>query len=719
MRARAQLKDALDGIFEWNTRLSISQVDGELAVNGQKLDATGFKGPAESLLELMARAQLQGLVFDAGVGEEELLALLNALGHLRPETIGRSYWKDFSRDNSLQHIDTRQVRYSEVRRGLEATLSRSTSSKEALQDQDLAEIPNILRDFNRAVKNIKLYPLDTKPVSDAIGDFYSSLCAVLGRHQTLSFSAVEGSLLANGQRLNTADYESLADSYLDFMRESNLHSITFLANVTEPEIGTFIDGLRDLPDEVEDEHWFEFTKQAGLRGLFLNEHQYALKLVQSMLLGSASADSIAGEIAMLPEGAMVELSASSVHSDLAEAVPRFGKELLVSGQDDLFRQLLNNLFNDFKQRDASTREEIVKACGRLLHDLTLALQRKYGELAADPLVEALATEQEPRVLHELATILHLMAGTAVQFSDYQSASRLFLALDDRRKEIESRDSRNAQSLAKILDRSLDPTVQQLLEDDLKSGEPERQEKAARVLGGVGRPGMALLIEVIKQEKDFRVRQMAASLLAEMGPRASEQIKKALNLEVTVEQRFRILEVVDIITKELRDEIAYSLGDGNPKIRRAAFRLAERLHDDQLIDILTPFAASNDPGVVKGKIRSLASMRSNAAAVTLASILETLKDPELLVACCQALGQIGDAAGIDELGKILSEKRFGFLGFRWNDQARATAALALRQMNDPRAASVLQGFMEDRDARIRQLSRGANAHQGPPEVPSTA
>jgi HEAT repeat protein len=102
------------------------------------------------------------------------------------------------------------------------------------------------------------------------------------------------------------------------------------------------------------------------------------------------------------------------------------------------------------------------------------------------------------------------------------------------------------------------------------------------------------------------------------------------------------------------------------------------------------------------------MRSSAAAVALAEIVETLRDPELVVACCQALGQIGDPAGIDALGVILAEKRFGFLGFRWEDQVRATAALALRQIVDPSAAVILQPFMEDHDARIRQLSRGANA-----------
>ena len=123
--------------------------------------------------------------------------------------------------------------------------------------------------------------------------------------------------------------------------------------------------------------------------------------------------------------------------------------------------------------------------------------------------------------------------------------------------------------------------------------------------------------------------------------------------------------------------------------------------------------------MKGTIRSLAHLRSIPAAEALATILETLKDPELVVACCQALGQIGDPAGIEGLGGILAQKRFGFFGFRWDDQVRATAALALRQVDDPRAVNVLKDFVEDRDARIRQLSRGANAPQGTPEVPSAA
>ncbi len=762
VRSRVQLGEVLDRIFQRNSRLTVSQVENGLAANGQELDVSDYEGPANSLIGLMTRSQLQGLVFDRGVTDDEILVLLEGIAHLKPENIGRRYWKKFVKEHGFEHIDARQVRYSQISK---QSASGMRAAKEELDASDLAKIPGVLKGFNRAAKNIKLYPLDTKPVREAIDEFHGSVRGILRNHQALSLSAVDGSLLANGVRLNTLEYESMAQSFLEFMETSGLHSITFLANVSENELSTFIEVLRELPDEVGDRFWMEFTQNAGLRGLFLNEHQYALKIVQSMLLDELPDDAklaarrdaeasdesfvaVEGAVGPLPEGAkdsdiavpvgtlggataprgpapqlpagaMAELASEGNDADLREAIPRFGKELLVSGEDDLFRQLLHKMFADYELEDAEIREEIVKACGRLLQELTLALQRKYGELAADSLVAAMGEEQEPRVLHELATILHILAGTAVQFSDYQSASRIFLALDARRKEIEASDDRNADSLIKILDRNLDPTVRQLLEDDLKSGEPERQELAARVLGGVGRPAISMLIDVIKQEKDFRVRQMAASLLAEMGTASAAQIKTALNFEVTVEQRFHILEVIDIVTQDLRDEVAYCIGDNNPKIRRAAFRLAERLNDVGLIPILAPFAASKDPGVVKGAIRSLAQMRSSAAAVALAEIVETLRDPELVVACCQALGQIGDPASIDALGVILAEKRFGFLGFRWEDQVRATAALALRQIVDPSAAMILQPFMEDRDARIRQLSRGANAHSAEESMVRTA
>ena len=180
-----------------------------------------------------------------------------------------------------------------------------------------------------------------------------------------------------------------------------------------------------------------------------------------------------------------------------------------------------------------------------------------------------------------------------------------------------------------------------MEEDFKSGESERQESAAEVLGALGGQGAPLLIDVIKQDKDIRTRQMAARLLSDMGHEAAQLVKRSLNVEVTVEQRFRVLEVIDLVTSDLRDELAYSLGDSNPKIRRAAFRLADRLNDDSLIDVLLPFASSEDPNIVKGAIRSLATLGSSAAVEAVAAALNDAKEPELATASAT---EVGSCAG---------------------------------------------------------------------------
>ena len=57
----------------------------------------------------------------------------------------------------------------------------------------------------------------------------------------------------------------------------------------------------------------------------------------------------------LPEGAMAELSREGSGADLREAIPKFGKELLVSGEEEVFRQLFVKLFADYEYEEASVR----------------------------------------------------------------------------------------------------------------------------------------------------------------------------------------------------------------------------------------------------------------------------------------------------------------------------------------------------------------------------
>ena len=196
----------------------------------------------------------------------------------------------------------------------------------------------------------------------------------------------------------------------------------------------------------------------------------------------------------------------------------------------------------------------------------------------------------------------------------------------------------------------------------------------------------------------------------MGPQAVAELRRALATEAIVEQRFRMLEVADTVTQDLRSEVEYALADDNSKIRRAGFRLVERLKQDDMIPMIVHHAADNDPQAAKGAIASLAALGSPRAVEALLEIRKTAQGPRVLIALCQALGQVGDEVCIEALAGILNERKFLFFGHRWEDQIRSTAATALKQLPHPLAAEVLTRFVKDSDPRVRSIARGA-AGQG--------
>jgi hypothetical protein len=52
------------------------------------------------------------------------------------------------------------------------------------------------------------------------------------------------------------------------------------------------------------------------------------------------------------------------------------------------------------------------------------------------------------------------------------------------------------------------------------------------------------------------------LLRELGPRAIERIKRLLVLEISAEQRKRILDTIDLLTTDLMVEFVYAEGSGD-------------------------------------------------------------------------------------------------------------------------------------------------------------
>ena len=82
--------------------------------------------------------------------------------------------------------------------------------------------------------------------------------------------------------------------------------------------------------------------------------------------------------------------------------------------------------------------------------------------------------------------------------------------------------------------------------------------------------------------DLRVRALAASLLAKAGNDGVTLLKKGAVLGGAAEDRARVLEVIEGVTRDLKAERAQTMKEENPKVRQAAFLLLERLNNTQAV-----------------------------------------------------------------------------------------------------------------------------------------
>jgi diguanylate cyclase (GGDEF)-like protein len=736
--ANRQLKEAIDPILAKNENLTIFKVKQALMVNSQKMDVSEFKLVAEELAKLMDRVELQGVILHRGLSLQEVEILLESLGRIKPKMINPGYWQRFSDEHPLPHVELKQVQYTimvegggqarvdKTRPGVGLTvpsrsLSQLLAGAQKLNHEDLTQIPDIIRALLNAAKNIKLYPLNSKTISSSMEQLLEALRSILAKRGALTFAQVSDSFLVNGIKVDPSGMETLVEGVQKFLDSILLTSLTFLEGLSTQELQTFFGALDQLPSSgIDREFWAQFSREQGLSCILFDQVFYEARMTPT--LGFPDQDEVIYEAQLAPtlafsgQGRVVAPSEKEVPGKEEEpiseelfdpflkAMPGQVRDLLITDDEKQVQQALHRLFHGFQGRAFVTREKVVESCYQLLENLTLAMQHHFAKLLADPLQAVLDEERDPKILREIAALLHRVATNLVQFAEYPLASRILSHLRKRIQQLEEDKDLHAQQLAKILERKLDPTTQKLLLEDLKTGEPSRQQNAALMLGSLGRICIPLLLDIIKKAEELRIRQLAASLLGELGAEGAELLKRDLVVEGNPEERSRILEVIDTVTRDLRTELAYTLGDENPTVRQAAFQLAERLNDSQVMNLLLEYAKTQNIRLAVQAIECLGRLKPAGAVNGLLSLLNTSKEKQRLIACCYALGQFAEPASIDPLSKILTRRGFFFFRKRGRAEIRAAAIFALGQISHPRVAKVLMPFMDDPDPRVREIVR---------------
>jgi len=584
-----------------------------------------------------------------------------------------------------------------------------------LDEQDLTQIPSLVRSLLTTSTNIKLYPPESQVITDSIEELQAVLQTLLVKRSALTLARVQEVLLVNGQKVDTKDFKAIADGFLRLLEAIGLRSLSFLKHVSTQELRIFIAALREPPvDGFDGEVWHRLARVHGLTGILFDQRTYGI-LEKTFGTGTGqeeTSEETATEAVLEP--GQIRPSAAAGPSGPAIVEPETGqftdaflqsaetrlRDLFLKGDEEQSGQIIQQLFQDFALQTPTIRTKVILVCGSLLKDLGLASQPQLVELLIDPLLLALAEEEDPQLLEEMGTLLYRTATSLIHFGDYRRASRTLTHLGKRQRQLQER----GEGTPLVFIRELEPEFQRVLSENLRSKEPTRLQEATQLLGSLGPVATPLLIDVIKEEDNLEARQIASRLLSELGEEPITLLKRELVLEGSAQQRVRILEVIDKFTRDLKKELDYALEDESPKVRRAALRLIERSNDERLTSLLVDRTSHEDPTVATVAIKSLGKIKPTGAAEVLVSLLESAKDEKRVIASCRALGQIADPASIEPLAQILAPQ--GFFSFlkKRSPLVRATAAFALAQISNPRVAEVLARHVEDDDSRVRQAAR---------------
>jgi HEAT repeat protein len=387
-----------------------------------------------------------------------------------------------------------------------------------------------------------------------------------------------------------------------------------------------------------------------------------------------------------------------------EQLPEQVNDLFFDGKPALIEQTVYRVYLGLQDRERVMRMKVVDVWRKVLDRLTLAYQHDFAKILVDPLLLEFGIEKEPKLIIEMASLQSRLVTLFIQFVEYPLASRVLGHLGKQFQKFKKAKDSNTQLFARSMNQRLEPLAQELLVEDLKSADPGRQRNAAQLLGSLGGTVMPLLIEIIKREDDYRARQIAAILLEKLGPKAVDRLKHLLVLEISAEERTRILEIIDTLTPDLKTELFHALGDEDAKVRQAAYRVVERLEDSQVIEWLQEFIQSGKPALAASAVKCLGKLKPSNIEAELLALLNSAENDQLRIACCRALGQIAKPSSVDSLLKLLMPQRSFIFRKNQDSQVRAAAAFALGQIPHPKAAECLARFVDDRDPRVREIAR---------------
>lgn len=138
-----------------------------------------------------------------------------------------------------------------------------------------AFVPKLLQSLLIAIRNIRLYPPESKSVSSSIDLLRQLVEKVLEDTGRLSIITEKNTLLMNGQVIEVGNFQSIAQSIIDFWDRLQISSLTFVKGLPETELRIVLERIcRIEPKEITPRFWQAFTEDRQLKHVFPRQVRY-------------------------------------------------------------------------------------------------------------------------------------------------------------------------------------------------------------------------------------------------------------------------------------------------------------------------------------------------------------------------------------------------------------------------------------------------------------
>jgi len=729
--AVTQFMHRLNPILENEERFSIIVDKKNILVNGFPVEISDIQSVSDKIISLWRGLELKSLTFIRGVSEDEVRKLLKRIATVERKTIAPGFWERFTEESEMTSLIPRQIRYRKISPDTDESADRpavdipappGTGTGESGFDKTmLFRIQRVISAFLGAVSKLKLYPATGPVARKAMNQVLTELRGIFETRPALSIARVDDRLLFDGVKVEMQGFETLENGLVKFLKAAQINSLTFVKTLQTDELVSFLSAFSNRPDgKLGSDYWRSVAKDKQIKSILFDYGMYG---VMDAIPGSglhAKPDGMKDglkrqkqESSVAAKDGGMDVSAGSGtipapaegEGDFSGRAPETElqkqdekplenrlRDSFLKGDEKTAEALLEDLFTAYGNADIPGKKAILDRFETLLSPKEWKPGLKYMRMVCDRLYRIMEAETDATLLGRAADLLYSVSEKFILFSDYDWATRILSGIRGK--------APIPGGKANILSQRAAEAVM----EDFAAGDGEKQQAAYQLLSSMGQAALPLLAELIRRVDRLKIRQLAAELIASIGPEGETFIRSALMEETRPDYRARILDVIDSITTGLTAELTFALSDTSDVVLRSAFRLAERIATPEVLNILIRFARGDDEKTALFAVSSLGKIGKPEAIDTLIHVLENSPSPEVQMAACRAMGRMADPAFLTPLVSVLLSKRRAIFKKKYGVPVRVAAAYAVSKIPDQRAVTILQGLSDDPDPRIRESAR---------------